>query len=290
MMPAMCITSLRCYFLALVMVAISGCATVIATAGGGLAENLTVAIMNQDDPELVRDGAPAYLLMLDSFVEGAPDNQAVLSAAAELYSAYGVVFVDDPNRAQKLTRRGRSYGQRALCAANKELCGIWELNYDEFVLSMWDLEAKDAPALLTFGLSWIAYIQAHSDDWAALTKLPQVQATLRRVHELDELYQQANVEHYLAVLETIRPPALGGDFDSGRAHFEKAIVISNGQDLSVKVDFAKYYARTLYERELHDRLLNEVLVADPLVRGLTLFNTLAQEEAKALLESANDYF
>jgi len=107
---------------------------------------------------------------------------------------------------------------------------------------------------------------------------------------LDELYQQANVEHYLAVLETIRPPALGGDFDSGRAHFEKAIVISNGQDLSVKVDFAKYYARTLYERELHDRLLNEVLVADPLVRGLTLFNTLAQEEAKALLESANDYF
>jgi hypothetical protein len=56
--------------------------------------------MNQDDPELVRDGAPAYLLMLDSFVEGSPDNEAALGAAAQLYSAYGVVFVDDPVRAR----------------------------------------------------------------------------------------------------------------------------------------------------------------------------------------------
>ena len=54
----------------------SGCATVVATAGSGVAGNLSSAIKNQDDPELVRDGAPAYLLMLDSFVEGAPDNAA----------------------------------------------------------------------------------------------------------------------------------------------------------------------------------------------------------------------
>ena len=53
---------------------LASCATVVATAGGGMAENLNAAIMNQDDPELVRDGAPAYLLMLDSFVEGAPGD------------------------------------------------------------------------------------------------------------------------------------------------------------------------------------------------------------------------
>jgi hypothetical protein len=58
----------RCIFLALSAVAVAGCASMMATAGSGLAGNLNVAIMNQDDPELVRDGAPAYLLMLDSFV------------------------------------------------------------------------------------------------------------------------------------------------------------------------------------------------------------------------------
>ena len=269
---------------------LAGCATVMATAGGGLAGNLNVAIMNQDDPELVRDGAPAYLLMLDSFVEGAPKNETVLSAAAELYSAYGVVFVDNPNRSRKLTNRGRSYGQRTLCAANEKACGIWNLAFEDFVTALQNIGSKDVAALYTFGLSWIAYIQAHSEDWGALTRLPQAEATLLRVQELDPEYQQANVEHFLAVLNTIRPPALGGNFEAGLAHYERALSASGGRDLSIKVDCAKYYARTLYDRELHDRLLNEVLAADPVKPGYTLFNTLAQEDAQALLDSADDYF
>jgi hypothetical protein len=275
---------------ALACLALAGCASMMATAGSGLAGNLNVAIMNQDDPELVRDGAPAYLLMLDSFVQGAPQNEAVLSAAAELYSAYGVVFVDDPNRSRKLTTRGRSYGQRTLCSANAKACGIWNLGFDDFSAALQNLGPGDVAALYTFGLSWIAYIQAHSDDWGALAKLPQAKATLLRVQELDQEYQQANVEHFLAVLNTIRPPALGGDFEAGLAHYERALSVSGGRDLSIKVDYAKYYARTLYDRELHDRLLNEVLSADPVQEGYTLFNTLAQDDAQVLLESADDYF
>ena len=46
----------------------------------------------------------------------------------------------------------------------------------------------------------------------------------------------------------------------------------------------------LYERELHDRLLNEVLAADPTVPGATLTNVLAQEQAADLLATADDYF
>ncbi len=269
---------------------LAGCATAIATAGSGLAGNLNTAILNQDDPELVRDGAPAYLLMLDSFVEGAPDNVAALSAAAELYSAYGVVFVDDPVRARKLTRRGRSYGQRALCAAEESACGIWDLNFSKFVVELGNIGEKQVGALYTFGLSWIAYIQAHSDDWDALAKLPHAKSTLLRVQELSPQYKQADIEHFLAVLETIRPPALGGDFEAGLAHYERAMSLSGGYNLSIMVDFAKYYARTLYERDLHDALLKGVLASDPVHEGYTLFNTLAQEEAKNLLASADDYF
>jgi tetratricopeptide (TPR) repeat protein len=274
----------------LAAVLLAGCASMMATAGSGLAGNLNTAILNQDDPDLVRDGAPAYLLMLDSFVEGAPENEAVLSAAASLYSAYGAVFVDDPLRASKLTTRGRSYGQRALCAAESLACGIWEQNYGDFVMRLEVLKKKHVEALYTFGLSWIAYIQAHSDDWSALAKLPQAQATLLRVQEIDPDFERANVEHFLAVLDTIRPPALGGDFESGLAHYKRALSLSGERDLSVKVDYAKYYARTLYDRELHDRLLNEVLDAEPVQSGYTLFNTLAQDEARELLDSAEEYF
>ena len=269
---------------------LASCATVVATAGGGMAENLNAAIMNQDDPELVRDGAPAYLLMLDSFVEGAPDNVSALSAAAELYAAYGVVFVDDPLRARKLTARGREYGRRALCSAEESICGIWNETYDGFALRLQEVTEKEIEALFTFSLSWIAYIQAHADDFMALAKLPFAQLALLRVREIDPRFEEANIEHYLGVLNTIRPPALGGDFETGQQHYERAIVLSGGRDLGIKVSYARYYARTLYERELHDRLLNEVLAADPVQPGYTLFNTLAQDEALELLESADDYF
>ena len=281
---------IRCCLYMAAGLLVTNCSSVMTVAGGGLAGNLSTAILNQDDPELVRDGAPAYLLMLDSFVEGSPDNEAVLSAAADLYSAYGVVFVEDPVRARKLTLRARSYGRRALCSADKRACGIWKFPYEEFVTALQSLDEKDVSALYTFGLSWIAYIQAHSDDWAALAKLPQAQAVMQRVQAIDPEYEQVNVEHFLAVLDTIRPPALGGDFESGIAHYRRAISLSGGRDLSIKVDCAKYYARTLYDRELHDRLLNEVLAADPVRTGYTLFNTLAQEEAEELLASADDYF
>ncbi len=280
----------RLVLLGLLLPFIQACASVVASAGSGLAGNLTTAMMNQDDPAIVRDGAPAYLLMLDSFVEGAPESSAVLAAAAELYSAYGVVFVDKPLRAQRLTARAQSYGQRAICASIKELCGSWELPYEAFVEKLGFVKPKQVDVLFTYGLSWIAYIQAHGGDFAALAQLPQAEAILRRVQDLDPSYRDATVEHYLGILNTIRPPALGGNFEAGLAHFQRAMELSSGHDLSVKVDFAKYYARTLYERELHDRLLQEVLAADPKQRGYTLFNTIAQENAEELLATADDYF
>ncbi len=83
------------------------------SATSSMAANLNAAIMNQDDPETVRDGAPAYLLMLDSFIEGSPDDAAMLAAAAELYAAYGVIFVKDEQRADRLTSRALAYGQQA---------------------------------------------------------------------------------------------------------------------------------------------------------------------------------
>ncbi len=38
--------------------------------------------------------------------------------------------------------------------------------------------------------------------------------------------------------------------------------MTDGRDLSAKVEYARGYAKLLYERELHDRLLNEVIAAD----------------------------
>lgn len=269
---------------------LGACSSVMQSATNDMAANLSSAIMNQDDPETVRDGAPAYLLLLDSFIAGSPDNPAMLAAAAELYAAYGVIFVADKERADRLTQRALSYGQQSLCASNSSACGIQKLSFQEFEAALAKLDNKDAASLYTYGLTSIAFIKVHSDDWGAMAKLPQVEAALLRVKALDPQYQAVQVEHFLAVLNTIRPPALGGNFEAGKAHFERAQSLSGGKDLSINVDYARYYARTLYDRELHDRLLNDVISAEPNQDGYTLFNTLAQREAQQLLDAADDYF
>jgi hypothetical protein len=57
-----------------------------------------------------------------------------------------------------------------------------------------------------------------------------------------------------------------------------------------KVLYAQQYARLLFEQELHDRLLNEVLNADAHAEGLTLLNQLAKQQAKVLLAESAEYF
>ena len=105
-----------------------------------------------------------------------------------------------------------------------------------------------------------------------------------------EFWSNASAHTYLGVILTLRPPALGGKPEEARTHFEKAIALSGGRDLGAKIEFAKGYAKLLYDQELHDQLVNEVLGADPKADRLTLTNVLAQEEALRLRAEASDYF
>ncbi|MDH3768493.1 MAG: TRAP transporter TatT component family protein, partial [Gammaproteobacteria bacterium] len=114
----------------------TGCGGLIATATDRFATNLTAAILEQDDPELVRDGVPSYLLLLDSLILSDPDNAGVLAAGAQLYSAYAVTFTSDPERAKRLSQRGRNYGERALCIKHDPACGWDDKDYDSFVAAL----------------------------------------------------------------------------------------------------------------------------------------------------------
>lgn len=281
---------MRVAILAAALAFFSGCSIIVGQAVNNASGNLTTAILNQDDPETVRDGAPAYLLLMDSLVEGSPRDADILDAAASLYAAYAAVFVQDPDRAARLASRSFDYAGRALCVTRKEGCGLAGRSYDDLIDRLPDFGLRDVPALYTFGLAWMVYIRTHSDDWTAIADLPKVESLLDRLLQLDETYERGSVHMFLGVLKTLRPPALGGEPEVARDHFERAIVLSSGRDLGVKVEYARSYARLVYDRELHDRLLKDVLETDPREPGLTLMNTLAQRDAAELLASADDYF
>jgi hypothetical protein len=268
----------------------NGCAMIVSNAASGFSENLSAAVLNQDDPAIVRDGIPTLLLTMDSFIEGNPDDPQLLSAGAMLYATYGAVFAEDSVRASRLTTRARRYALHAMCETYESACTWPDTNYDEFIASLHGIKTKDADMLFTYGLASLAYLRAHSSNFDSLAELPEIQALFYHYLDISGDEVNSSVYTYMGIMLSLLPPSLGGEPEKAKAYFERAIAESGGHDLNAKVEYAKGYAMLLYERELHDRLLNEVLTADPHQDGFVLSNVMAQEEAAKLLAEADDYF
>lgn len=269
---------------------LAGCASLVSSQTTKLADNLATAVLNSNDPATVRDGAPAYLLMIDGMIAGDQENVRLLQAGANLYGAYANVFVNRDERRKRLMDKAMEYASSALCISYPTLCEIQMMPYKTISKILKNAPEKLVPHLHTMGVTWAGWIQAHKGDWNAVARLSTVQLILETVVRLDEPYRDGVSHLYLGGLATLLPPALGGKPETGRAHFERAILLSNDKNLFAKVVFAERYGRLVFDRQLHDRLLQEVIDADPVVSGYTLMNVIAQEQARKLLASADDYF
>ncbi len=254
------------------------------------ATNLGNAILNQDDPEMVKAGAPTFLILLDSLLLDSPDNPSLLRASATLNGAYATVFIQDKERAARLSDKAREHGRRALCHDFPTICSAEKSPISEFAVQLKRVNRRHIDALFTYGSAWAGWIQTHSKDWNAVADLSRVEAIMQRVIEIDEEHDWGRAHLFLGVINSQLPPALGGKPEEGRLHFERAIQISGGKDLITKVEYARTYARLMFDQALHDRLLQEVISADPVYPGLTLTNALAQKQARELLATSKEYF
>jgi hypothetical protein len=177
-----------------------------------------------------------------------------------------------------------------VCLKQDALCAVDQGAFTEMLPALAETRYEYLPAIYTYALAWALWIQNHSDNWSAVADLPKIEAMLNRVVELKDDFEHGQAHLYLGILHMQRPPALGGKPEQGKYHFEKALHYSQGRDLMVKVEYAKRYGRMMFDQELHDRLLNEVLNADAVASGYTLSNVLAQRQARELLQSSADYF
>ncbi|MCU7835630.1 MAG: TRAP transporter TatT component family protein [gamma proteobacterium symbiont of Taylorina sp.] len=268
----------------------SSCSFIISSATKNLAENLSQTILNSDDLKTVKDGTPAYLLLIDSFLIDSPDNIQLLQSSAKLYSAYAGVFVADPQRAARMSSRSLSYAEQALCLSNKTFCQLRKLKFNDFSQIVQKIDKENINDWFIFASAWAGWVKANSGNVSAIAQLSKVRLIMEQMIKVDDTLENGSVHLYLGVLKTLIPPALGGKPEQARQHFERAIELSQGNNLMVKVLFAQKYSRLIFDQSMHDRLLNEVLQADPYQHNLVLMNVLAQQKAAELLESSNDYF
>src|SRR3972149_4596828 len=88
--------------------------TVGATAT--LLEEVAKSSYRQSDLRMIREGMPAYLMLMDGMIEAWPNNEQLLIAAAQTYSSFASIFVEDQDQeyAKMLFGKGRDYALRSL--------------------------------------------------------------------------------------------------------------------------------------------------------------------------------
>lgn len=281
--------ALRPLILLGVLCGATGCSYFVSSATGDFSERLKQTILAQNDPETVTEALPAYLLMLEASAAGDRDDESLLFANANLYTAYLGLLPDDPIRKPRLSRKGLDYALSGICIHKRDWCDLQRQPANEIPALLAQAEHDDIDSLYSVASSWSTWIQANKSDWNAVAQLAQVKQIMQKVIELDETYKDGSAHVYLAVLESLLPETLGGKPELAKQHFQRALELSP-HNLMINVLYAKHYARMIFDRELHDKLLKTTLSAQTAAPGLTLINTLAQQQAQQLLDSANDYF
>jgi hypothetical protein len=263
--------------------------TIVAT--GSLLEDVGKSSYKQSDLRMIREGMPAYLMLMDGMVEAWPDNEQLLVSAAQGYSSFASAFIEDHDKeyAEMLYKKGKEYALRAL--AMRGLKQPLDSSLDEFKERLKNLKKKDVPFIFWAAACWGNWIILNLDSMEALAELPRVELMMQRVLELDEGFYYGGPHLFMGIKFASRPVAFGGDLKKAQQHFLKAMDLGKGKFLMAYVYYANHYARRILDKNLFLSTLKKVMETPADISPeLTLLNTVAKKKAKALLERANEYF
>jgi len=263
--------------------------TVGATAS--LLEDIARSAYKQSDTRVVREGMPAYLLLMDGMVEAVPDNERLLIAAAQGYATFASAFVETQDKAYAnvLYGRAKDYALRSLQQIGLE--NPASQPFDDFEAGLKGFGKNKVPYMFWAAMCWGSWIQLNMGSMAAMAELPRVELLMKKVLELDEGFHYGGPHLFMGVWYASRPEMAGGDLKLAQAHFLKAIELGRGKFLMANIYYADQYAKKAFDKELYVSVLEKVLQtpADS-VPELTLLNTVAHIKAKKMLAEADDHF
>lgn len=249
-------------------------------------------LSRQTDINLVCEGSPAFLLMLDSMVAASPKDQKLLLHATKAFGGYATALdaCGKPERAATVSIKAKLYGMSLLwdCDPLKSTCTV---SLSELERTLADLDRTDVEQLFWAGNGWATWVRYQAGSPESLMQLPQLEQIMLRVLELDETYYHGGAHIFLGTYYGSKPPLLGGKPELSRRHFEQALTISNRQFLPTLVLYARTYARMAFDRELFVSLLQEVLdfpLASKPASGLA--NQVAKQNASRMLEEVDLFF
>jgi len=276
-------------FLALVfLMHSSGCTSVIINP---ILDPLTLSLQKQTDLELLKEGAPSLLLLLDGLVASDPDNEPLLMTAIKAYGAYATVLYEEGQveRAVNMSQKTKEYGISLL----QQLPGLQYINDNtlaEIKQSLDKMTSSKAPHLFWGAYGWAIWINYQNGAPAAMADLSIVEPMMLKVVELDESYYYGGAHIFLGAYYGSRPKMFGGKPEASRQHFERALALNDRKFLLTHVAYAETYARIMFDRELFLELLTEVLEQPLPESDMASSNKLAKIKAEKLIAQVDDFF
>jgi hypothetical protein len=281
--------------LLLVLIGLQSCAPFKSTRVAAVAytmQDVAQAASKQSSLSVIREGTPAYLMLIDGLIEAYPRNKELLLSGCRAYSSYASSFPSDDQQEEAATlyRQAKLYGFRAV-SGDREFARAASGSLEEFEAVLQSYGKDEVPALFCAANAWANWISSSLDSVEAVADLAMLEATMKRTLELDDTYFYGSPHLLMGVYLSAKPTSLGGDPAKAKAHFDRAFKLGADRLLAAKVLYAKYYARSINDRELFVQTLEEV-IATPLEleSELTFANAVAKKEAGNLLDKTEDYF
>lgn len=275
---------------------IAGCGlyqNIATSAGVDIIQGLITSVQRQSDPELVRQGLPSVLLMIDGLLISSPDDPALLLAATNAYVSYCQAFLSaetESERAVKLYGRAREYGLRVL-RQRPFFEQALDASFDEYLAALEQFTVDDVPDMHATAAAWLGWIIAGADSMEALAELPRALALTERVLALDESYGDGSSHLVFAVFYTVQPRGAGQDLERAKRHFERAIELAGPGSLLPRVLYAEHFGKATLDEEFFVDTLNEVVEVDVAkYPDHRLVNEIAQQRAGDLLSRREDIF
>ena len=243
----------------------------------------------QTDIELVCDGSPAFLLMVDSMLVNSPENRDLLLVATKSYSGYATALAEcdaTSERTAVIAKKARDYGFRLL---QPYLGSVSTFTGPEFDNTLRSLKKNAVEPVFWGTFGWLTWVSNEKGSPAAIADIIHIEKIMARLLELDEAYNAGAIHLFFGTYYAAKPQMFGGRPDLAKIHFERALELSQGKFLLVQTTYAETLARSSFDKELHNRLLKEVLEF-PLDSApeYGLSNSIAIKRAKRLM--ADDYF
>ena len=297
----------RFFSVAAVALVLAGCTTIKHSAADTLGDALAASgttFSADDDPQLIAAAAPFSLKLMESLLAERPQHRGLLLAAASGFTQYAFAFVQQEAdeiieqdftagsamhvRARRLYLRARNYGLRGLDVTH---AGFSSRLRSDPRAAVRETVANDVPLLFWTAASWGAAIALSKDNADLIGDQGILEALIDRAVELDEQFDHGAIHSFLITYEMARPGGTGDPVERARAHFQRALALSNQQQAGPYVNFAEAVAVPRGQRAEFESLIKQALAIDADARPeWRLVNLVMQRRARWLLSRIDELF